>query len=255
MKRIAIDINCDMGESYGRYPLGNDAAVMPFISSCNIACGFHGGDPLVIQRTIKGARSHGLAIGAHPSYPDLQGFGRRSMKIAREELAALISYQVSAIKGMVEQTGGRLHHVKPHGALYNDIARDESLSQMVIEVVGSIDEDIYLVGLAGSVTASIAESKQTRFIGEFFADRNYENNGQLVSRNKENAVLHEPSAIAARVLHFCETGEVISVEGKKLQLSADTICLHGDHQNAVASARAIHETLSQVQIAIEKVSS
>ncbi|MEL7148268.1 MAG: 5-oxoprolinase subunit PxpA [Bacteroidota bacterium] len=252
MAKSSIDINCDMGESYGRYQLGNDTAIMPYISSCNIACGFHAGDPLVISRTIEAALQHDLAIGAHPSYPDLQGFGRRSMQLTLEELTAIINYQVSALKGMVEQAGGTLRHIKPHGALYNDIAKDAELSKMMTEIMKNIGEGIQLVGLAGSVTADICKQHGIIFKGEFFADRNYESNGQLVSRREANAVLHDPKLLANRVVDFCKTGQVTSIQNSTIVLSADTICLHGDHPQAVENAQAIHQKLSDAHISSQR---
>ena len=252
MKRTSIDINCDMGESYGRYQLGNDEKMMSYISSCNIACGFHGGDPLVINRTIEAALSHGVAIGAHPSYPDLQGFGRRSMKVPIEELKAILTYQISALKGMTQLQGGRLYHIKPHGALYNDIAKDHALSQMMIDIVNAFGEGIQLVGLANSVTAQLCQEQQIPFKGEFFADRQYENNGQLVSRSKADAVLKDPQAMAKRVLHYCQTGTVLSISGESMTLSAETICLHGDHDTAVENAQHIALVLKNAAITIEQ---
>ncbi|MEL6557696.1 MAG: 5-oxoprolinase subunit PxpA [Bacteroidota bacterium] len=247
---MRIDINCDMGESYGHYKIGHDLSLMDYISSCNIACGYHAGDPVVMQETVNQAAKKGLGIGAHPSYPDLQGFGRRSMKIPTEELSAMIRYQVYALKGFVEMAGSKLHHIKPHGALYNDIAKSEELSNMIADLVLNISPEITLVGLAGSVTEKVCSSQKIKFRGEFFADRNYDNEGYLVSRTKENAVISNPEQIAERTLRFAKTGEVRSIENTPLKLNATTICIHGDHHNSLATAKAIYKTLTLSGISI-----
>lgn len=247
---MKIDVNCDMGESFGHYNLGNDTAIMQYISSCNIACGYHAGDPLVIQKTIENALKHQLGIGAHPSYPDLQGFGRRSMKIPAKELSAMIIYQISAVKGFTETSGGRLSHIKPHGALYNDISKSEELSEMMIETALKIDPEITLVGLADSITAKLCENKNIKFKGEFFADRNYNDEGLLVDRSKKNAVIKNAEEIAKRVVDFAKHGQVISINNQPLNLTAQTICIHGDHKNALENAREIHSSLTTARIKI-----
>ncbi|MGB3465699.1 MAG: 5-oxoprolinase subunit PxpA, partial [Cyclobacteriaceae bacterium] len=207
-----IDINCDMGESFGRYAIGDDDQIMPYISSCNIACGFHAGDPLVIKNTVLKALSNHIGIGAHPSYPDLQGFGRRSMSLSGSELEAMIVYQVSALKGITETYGGALRHVKPHGALYNDMAENEDLSRIVVNAIGSIDPKLSIVGLAGSAMHRYCEANNIPFRGEFFADRNYTDSGLLVSRSEENAIIHDPDLIADRTLRYVKSGQLKSVK-------------------------------------------
>ena len=172
---MTIDINCDMGESYGNHIIGNDALIMPYITSTNIACGFHGGDAYHIEKTIDLALENRVAIGAHPSYPDLQGFGRRKMSLKKDELQSMIKYQVAAVKGMVESKGGKLHHVKPHGALYNSIANDDQEAKQVVEAVKSISPDAFFLGLAGSQLSQICEYYQMKFIAEAFIDRRYTN--------------------------------------------------------------------------------
>lgn len=248
---MKIDINCDMGESFGHYTIGNDLALMEYISSCNIACGYHAGDPVVMRETVRYAAKKQLGIGAHPSYPDLQGFGRRSMKIPTDELSAMINYQINALKGFAEMYGNKLHHIKPHGALYNDIAKSEELSKMMVDLVIKINSDIILVGLAGSVTEEVCSNYKIRFRGEFFADRNYDREGYLVSRTKENAVITDPEKIAKRVLHFIKNGEVLSIDNSLLKINASTICVHGDHGNSLATAKAIYDTLTRSGITID----
>ncbi len=250
---MTIDINCDMGESFGHYRIGNDAAIMPYISSCNVACGFHAGDPFVILNTLKKALDNKLAIGAHPSYPDLQGFGRRKMSIPLPELSAIITYQISAMKGMVESLGGQLSHVKPHGALYNDIAQSEILSNMVIETIQAINPSLHLVGSANSITETLCIQKGLPFIGEFFADRNYLNDGSLVPRSEPNASLETPELIAKRAKDFVLNGIVKSIDLQDLHLEAQTICLHGDNPNVLSIAQEIKKTFSDHNIDIKCV--
>lgn len=245
-----IDINCDMGESFGNYKLGNDEAIMPYISSCNIACGFHAGDPLVISRTMEHAIRTKVAIGAHPSYPDLQGFGRRSMQLSAPELEAFIIYQVSAILGMAKALGGKVSHVKPHGALYTDMASSEHISEIFVRSVIKTDPALSITGLAGSATESVAKEAGVEFRAEFFADRNYDNEGRLVSRKAENAVLESPQIIAQRVLNFLTSGKIKSVHEEMVTINARTICIHGDHAQSLAIAKAIHTTLDEAGIRI-----
>ena len=183
MKRTSIDINCDMGESYGRYQLGNDEKMMSYISSCNIACGFHGGDPLVMERTLQQAIEHGVQIGAHPSYPDRSGFGRRKMDVDKQELKAIIKYQIAAIQGMAQSLNAKVSYVKPHGALYNRAASDPIEAATILKAIHEIDPELILMGLAGSLVEAMAHEKGQPFIAEAFADRRYDKNGQLVARS------------------------------------------------------------------------
>lgn len=242
---MQIDINCDMGESYGRFKVGNDEEVFPYISSCNIACGFHGGDPLHIERTISKALQHGVQIGAHPSYPDLAGFGRRKMQLPREELKAIIKYQVAALKGMAESLGGRLAYVKPHGALYNTAADDESESTTIIRAIREIDPQLALMGLAGSTTERVAAREGITFIAEAFADRKYEANGRLMSRSKAGSVISDPEAAVAQVLSIILEQRVVSADGTSVPIRAESICIHGDSPAAVDILRTIDAALKE----------
>ncbi len=242
---MTIDINCDMGESYGNFKIGNDDAVFPHITSCNIACGFHGGDPLHIEQTIKKALAHGVRIGAHPSYPDLMGFGRRSMQLSEEELFALVKYQVAAVKGMTESFGGQLAYVKPHGALYNAAASSISITKTIIKAIHAIDDQLYLMGLAGSITEQIARMQQIPFIAEAFADRQYTDEGKLQSRSEEGAVIQDPFKSAEQVVSLIKEERVISNTGSYVPVKAQSICIHGDNPSAVGILLQIDQLLEQ----------
>lgn len=245
MEQRQIDINCDMGESYGHFRVGNDEAVFPYITSCNIACGFHGGDPLHIERTIRNALKYNVQIGAHPSYPDLAGFGRRKMQLPAEELAALIRYQVGALKGMAESLGGRLAYVKPHGALYNTAADSEAECRVIIQAIRSIDPQLALMGLAGSITREVAVAEGIAFVSEAFADRRYEANGRLTPRSMAGAVLNDPEQAARQVLSIAKDQEVEASNGARISISARSVCIHGDNPAAVETLRAIDRTLRE----------
>lgn len=236
-------INCDMGESYGNYRIGNDEQIMPFINAANIACGMHGGDPYHIEKTIKLALKHGINIGAHPGYPDLQGFGRRVIPMKNEELSSFIKYQVAALKGLVEANGGQLQYVKPHGALYNHIAKNEEPAKVVIEAIRSIDANLSIMGLAGSHMRKLCNEAQMSFIAEAFADRAYENDGQLRSRALEGSLLTNPQQAKEQVLSILNDGKVNAHSGKSIPLKAESFCIHGDNQAAVDIARTIHQAL------------
>ncbi len=248
MSKYTIDLNCDMGESYGRYTIGNDRAVFPYITSCNIACGFHGGDPMHIEQTIQLALEHGVQIGAHPAYPDLMGFGRRKMHIPLNELSSIIKYQVAALKGLTESLGGRLAYVKPHGALYNSLSKNVEEATCVVKAILAIDDGLAVMGLAGSLVQGIVEEQGARFIAEAFADRRYEANGHLMSRQKAGAVLHEPAAIAEQVLDIVMQNRVEGPEGQSIPLTADSICIHGDNPNVVAILETLHQSLQKAGV-------
>lgn len=240
MNQLTIDLNCDMGESFGNYKIGNDDQVMPFITSCNVACGFHGGDPLQIEKTIKHALKYGLQIGAHPGFPDLQGFGRRRMQVPADELRAIIKYQIAAIKGITESLGGQLTYVKPHGALYNMAADDAKIAESILQAIQEIGEDIAFMGLAGSQSMEQTTKKAgIRFIAEAFADRRYTPNGRLQSRSIEGAVIHDPQQAAAQVLTIAKDKQVTSSENTIIHLEAQSICIHGDNPKVGEILQAI----------------
>ena len=238
-----IDLNCDMGESYGRFKIGNDEAIMPLISSCNIACGFHGGDPTTIRKTIQMAIYHKVKIGAHPSYPDLAGFGRRKMVIPRIDLFNHLLYQISAIKGMVECEGGKLHHVKPHGALYNDMAKDAQLANIVLEAVSKFDQDIITYGLAGKIWVNLARNFDMPYKEEGFSDRAYKNNLFLVSRGKPNAIIKTVEERIEQASNMILNNEVKTESGDLRPIEVDTICIHGDDPLALETASSIRNII------------
>ena len=247
-----IDINCDMGESYGRFKIGNDEAIFPYITSCNIACGFHGGDPLVIEQTIQNALKFKVQIGAHPSYPDLAGFGRRKIQIPTNELTALVKYQIAALKGLTESCGGKLAYVKPHGALYNTTATDHNEAAAVIEAVREIDGTLAVMGLAGSVMEEVARQEMIPFIAEAFADRKYTGEGQLMSRSLPGAVIQNLEKAVEQVLAIVTQNQVISHDNFPVKLTAQSVCIHGDNPSAVDLLKAIDEALKANNILKER---
>jgi len=245
---MTIDINCDMGESFGNFHIGSDAAIMPFITSANIACGFHGGDAYHIEKTIESALKHGVQIGAHPSYPDLQGFGRRKMNLQKEELKSIIKYQIGALKSLAESQGGSLKYVKPHGALYNSIANDSEEGKTVLEAIKSIDPSLKFMGLAGSGLEAICLDFDIEFIAEAFADRRYEKNGQLRSRYASEAVIHHPETAAEQVRSIIQNKQTITLSGEPVSISAQSFCIHGDNPAAVKILEAIDHILNSNKI-------
>ncbi|NQW26783.1 MAG: LamB/YcsF family protein [Flammeovirgaceae bacterium] len=238
-----IDFNCDLGERLGVHNIDTDEALLAFVSSCNIACGFHGGDPLVILLTIKEAMRQGVRMGAHPSYPDLQGFGRRSMQFSSQEMVAFVLYQVAALKGMVQAYGGELAHVKPHGALYNDAACDEKIAASIYEAVTSIDHKLRIFGLPNSAHEYVSNKMGLQFVPEGFADRRYDHGGQLVSRDIAGSVLSDPKEVIDQVLRLIRREPIITSSHTQIQLEVETICFHGDHSNSL-------EILSRVIMAV-----
>ncbi len=230
---IEIDINCDMGESYGNFKVGNDDEIMPYISSSNIACGMHSGDPYQIERTIENALKHGVQIGAHPGYPDLQGFGRRVIPMKREVLMAYVKYQVSAMKGLVESAGGKLSYVKPHGALYNQMAANKSEAETVIAGIKAIDSTLIVMGLAGSHVEQIAKEAGMSFVAEAFADRRYEANGKLMSRLKENSVINSAEDAVRQVVSIILNQYTETLDGNRVDIKAQSFCIHGDNPAAI----------------------
>ena len=246
-----IDLNCDLGEGYGNYVAGPDALLLKYISSCSIACGYHGGDPLVILEAIKLGIKRNISFGAHPSYPDRQGFGRRSMDLNPKEHYAFILYQISAIKGMVESQGGRLNHVKPHGALYNDSALNEDITRCIYEAISVIDEDLFVYGLANTAHEYIADKLGISFIPEAFADRKYHFDGTLVSRSISAAILENIEEVIDQVMALIHHQEVVSIEGKKVNIPTKTICFHGDHARTLPILREVYKTLLEANIEVK----
>ena len=248
-----IDLNCDMGESFGAWRMGNDAALMDYVSSVNIACGFHAGDASVIRKTIETAKKKGISVGAHPSFPDLQGFGRREMKLSKEEVFDIVLYQISAVKGICEAYCIKLHHVKPHGALYNQAAREPELAAAVAKAVKSLDKNLILYGLSGSHLISEAEKIGLKTASEVFADRTYTNEGNLTPRTKANALIHDTNQAVSQVLQMIIDENVTATNGEKVSLKAETICIHGDGSNALEFAKTIRENLLRNKIEISAI--
>lgn len=247
----SIDINCDLGESFGNYKVGNDDAVFPFLSSCNIACGFHGGDPLHIKNTIAKAIEHKVQIGAHPSYPDKLGFGRNKMHIQGDQLRAIIEYQVATLKSMTESQGAILKYVKPHGALYNSISKDLEEAKYVIDGILTIDENLIIMVLAGSPLQQYMASQNLKYVPEAFADRRYESDGTLSSRKKAGAVIHDSVMAAEQVYNIAANQKVTSADDQEIDVIAKSICIHGDNHAATDIATAIHKKLNEANIEIK----
>ena len=254
MQRKKIDLNSDVGESFGAYKLGLDEEVIPLISSANIACGFHAGDPKVMKKTISLAKQHGVAPGAHPGLPDLIGFGRRHMDVTLDEIRDYVTYQIGAIQAFAAMEGLKVRHVKAHGALYNMAVKKTDIWEAMAEVLAGVNRDLILVVLAGpnrNELEAIGERCGIRIAFEFFGDRAYNTDGSLVSRRENGAVIHDQQVAAKRVLKMVTEGKVVAKDGSEIELNADTICVHGDNPQAVALIKKIRETLiaSGIEIA------
>ena len=232
-----------MGESYGAYTIGNDEAILDFVTSVNIACGFHAGDPVVMGKTVRMAIDKGKAIGAHPGLPDLMGFGRRNMNLTTEEAKAYLTYQIGALYGFVKAYGGKLQHVKPHGALYNMAATDNQLAKALAEAVQAIDKKLIFVGLANSAMIEEAQRVGLKTAQEVFADRNYMQNGLLVPRSSEDALIHDENFCIERVLKMVKDKKVAAIDGTEVKIAADTVCIHGDHPKALSFAQRLKQAL------------
>ena len=248
MKRI--DLNCDMGESYGAWKMGADAEVMPYISSANIACGFHAGDPATIRKTVRLAVDRGVAIGAHPSLPDLMGFGRRVMRISPQDMYDLVLYQAGAVEAFARAAGAKLHHVKCHGALYNMAANDEGLSDAMVRAVKDLGSGVILYALSHSRNFDIAKKSGVPVAGEVFADRGYSDDGTLAPRDKPGGMIVDAAACVKQALAMIEEGYVTSLAGKRVAVAADTMCLHGDQPGAVRFAQNLRKAFSEKGITV-----
>ncbi|WP_434748287.1 LamB/YcsF family protein [Paenibacillus amylolyticus] len=240
-----LDINCDLGESYGAYQtmMNSDEAILPLITSANIACGFHAGDPAVMRLTVERAMAHQVAMGAHPGLPDLQGFGRRPMEITPREAYDMVVYQIGALHAFVRARGGNLHHVKPHGALYNMAVAHAKLAEAIAEAVYQVQPELYLYGLAGSELVCAAKRIGVRGVNEVFADRTYRSDGRLTPRSHEGALIEQPEEALAQVLLMVQDGVVISTDGTPVPITADTVCIHGDGAHALTFAQEIRRML------------
>ncbi|MFS0723935.1 LamB/YcsF family protein [Paenibacillus sp. 1P07SE] len=248
-----VDLNCDMGESFGTYRLGSDAEILKFVTSANIACGFHAGDAGTMRRTVKLALEHGVGIGAHPGLQDLVGFGRRRMDISPQEAYEIVVYQIGALWGFVRSEGAQLQHVKPHGELYNMAAQDAALAEAVAEAVYRIDPALVLFGLAGSKLVAAGKKIGLRTACEVFSDRTYQADGSLTPRKQEGALIANDEAATAQVIRMIEEGKVMSRQLVDVDIQADTICIHGDGDHALTFARTIRKALAQAGITVRAV--
>ena len=248
-----IDLNSDLGESFGNYTLGMDERILELISSANIACGFHAGDPDVMHRTVQLALKNNVALGAHPGFPDLVGFGRRTMGVSPQEVYSMMVYQIGALNGFIKAEGRKMQHVKPHGALYNMAAKDKKLAEAIAESLYKIDPELVLFGLAGSEMIHAAKRIGIRAIEEVFADRTYQKDGTLTPRSQANSMITDDQKAIAQVLKMVQEKKVTSVDGSDIPLQADTICVHGDGEHALNFAKKIKEKLEEANILVKPI--
>lgn len=246
-----IDLNCDLGESFGRYTLGMDEEVIPFISSANIACGYHASDPVVMEKTVRLAKANGVHVGAHTGFPDLLGFGRRNMSLSLKEAKTYTIYQIGALQGFCKAAGVPLYHVKPHGAFYNMAARDYDLACSICEGIACVDSRLILLGLSNSQMEKAAKATGITFKQEVFADRAYEDDGSLVARSKPGAVIEDEEEAIRRVVKMIKEGCVTSINGKEIEIKADSVCVHGDGPKALAFVKLIRKTLADEGIKVK----
>lgn len=245
-----VDLNADLGESFGAYTIGMDADVLRYITSANVACGFHAGDPVVMQKTVKLAAECGTAVGAHPGYPDLMGFGRRNMKVKPEEAKAYIKYQVGALMAFTKAAGIKMQHVKPHGAFYNMAAVDDKLAKAICEGIYEVDPELIMLGLAGSAHIRAAKEVGLKVASEVFADRAYMEDGTLVPRTMPGAMVHDKDLAIARTVRMVKEGVVETITGKIIPIQADSICVHGDNPDAIGFVKNIRDTLEREGVAV-----
>ncbi|MBC3540894.1 LamB/YcsF family protein [Rufibacter sediminis] len=251
---LTVDVNCDVGESFGAYRLGHDEALLPLVTSANIACGFHAGDPSVMKKTVRLALQNGVALGAHPGFQDLVGFGRRDLAVSPEEAFNLTVYQIGALTAFITAEGGVLHHVKPHGALYNMAAVNPALAEALAEAVYKVNPEAVLYGLAGSALVQAGEKLGLKTAHEVFADRTYQENGTLTSRRQPNALITDPHEAVQQVVRMVKEGKVRSQQGVDVPIKADTICLHGDGTHAVEFAQLIRRRLTEENVSLQPFS-
>ena len=245
-----VDLNSDLGESFGRYTIGNDDKIIPLISSANVACGYHASDPVVMGKTIAMAKEAGIRVGAHPGFPDLMGFGRRNMNVTPAEAKAYVLYQLGALDAFCRVNGVKMQHVKPHGALYNMAAKDYTLSTAICEAIKEFDSNLIVLALSGGQLAKAAQDMGLRTAMEVFADRGYEEDGTLVDRHKEGAMITDENEAIARVIRMVKEKKVTGVTGKDIPIQADSICVHGDGAKALAFVEKIREAFEKEGIQI-----
>ncbi len=253
MSRL-VDLNSDLGESFGAYKIGMDEEVIRLVSSANVACGFHASDPVVMQKTVAAAKEAGIGVGAHPGHNDLMGFGRRNMNISPKEAYAYVTYQLGALNAFCVQQGVKLQHVKPHGALYNQAGKDYDLAKAICEAIRDFDSDLILLGLSGSQMINAGSDLGLRCANEFFADRAYEDDGSLRARSKEGSMIEDENVAIERIVKVLKTGYVTTYSGNELSLKIDSICVHGDNAHALAFVQTIRERLTAEGITIAPLS-
>ncbi len=248
---LYVDLNCDLGEGFGSYSIGNDEGILELVTSANIACGYHAGDPMIMNRTVALALKNNVAIGAHPGFPDIMGFGRRYMAITPQEAKAYVMYQLGALQAFVTAHGGVIQHVKPHGALYNMAATDYMLARGIAEAIYDVNPQLIFVGLANSMMIKAAEELGLRAASEVFADRAYSKDGNLVARGISGAVIHDKDLCIRRAIEMVKNKSVTTIEGEVLTIAADTICIHGDNPTALDFVAALRETAEEQGIAFK----
>lgn len=245
-----VDLNSDLGESFGAYTIGMDSEILKYVSSANVACGYHAGDPLVMEKTVKLAKEAGCAVGAHPGYPDLVGFGRRNLAATPAEVKAYVKYQLGALLAFTGSNGVAMQHVKPHGAMYNMAAKDEKLAAAIAEAIAEVDNRIILLGLANSKMLTAGKAAGLKVASEVFADRAYLEDGNLVPRSQPGAVIHDKDVAIARTVRMVTEGTVETVTGKVIEIKADSICVHGDNPSALVFVENIRKKLEESGVEI-----
>ena len=250
MTKLRVDLNCDVGESFGRYELGEDAGLLAAVTSASIACGFHAGDPVTMRRTVRLAAGCGVAVGAHPGFPDLVGFGRRELHASPAEVEALVLYQVGALAAIVAAEGRELQHVKPHGALYNMAAQDRALADAIVRAVAAASPRLTLVGFSGTYLLDAGRAAGLNVASEVFADRAYETTGRLRDRASADAIVDDPDVVTKRVLVMVRDGLVPAVTGELVAVHADTVCIHGDTPGAASLAAALRQGLEDAGVEV-----
>lgn len=238
-----VDLNSDLGESFGAYTIGMDSEILKYVSSANVACGYHAGDPLVMEKTVRLAKESGCAVGAHPGYPDLMGFGRRNVAATPAEVKAYVKYQLGALLAFTTAAGVKMQHVKPHGAMYNMAAKDAKLAAAIAEAIAEVDNSIILLGLANSEMIKAGEAAGLKVASEVFADRAYMEDGTLVPRSQPGAVIHDKDIAIARTVRMVTEGKVETITGKVIDIKADSICVHGDNPSALVFVENIRKEL------------
>ena len=242
--RMRIDINCDLGESFGNYRIGHDREIMPYITSANVACGFHAGDPIIMAKTVKLAKENQVAVGAHPGFPDLMGFGRRSMKLSKEEVGNIMIYQIGALEAFTKAFGIEMQHIKPHGALYNAAAENEIYAKAIVEAASAINPKLLLFALADSKMAKIASKAGVRVAHEVFIDRAYNGDGTLVSRRIPGSIITDVKLVVERAIKIIKEKQVVAIDGRVVKFDyVHTLCVHGDTSNSVELAKSVRNAV------------